>query len=139
MSIPNMLKWEDKFVIFPTNDENIDEMYNIYNFRDTNTDLSDPTCYNIYLTLISDNFIEEKYISLNNSDIIDLEFSSNTPSYDYIIFRNNYNNIEFYFNGLESKNWEVKRLQRGDEHYFYIWQSPQKYVGHHTWKIKINL
>jgi len=138
-SIPNLLKWEDKFVIFPTNDENIDEMYNVYNFRDTNTDLSDPECYNIYLTLISNNFVEEKYISLNNNDIIELEFSSNTPSYDYIIFRNNYSNIEFYFNGLQSKNWEVKRIQRADEHYFYIWQSPQKYVGHHTWKIKINL
>ena len=138
--IHNFLKWQDKFTMYPISGDNILENINNYNFRDTNTDLnSTSTDINTtFKTLVNNIFQNSRLINVDTSNEIELEFSSNTPVYDYLIFRNQYTNIEFYFNGLQSHNWVCESIDINSKTY-YIRQSPQKYVGNHTWKIKINL
>lgn len=137
--IPNFLKWQDKFIIYPISSSTIIQNLNNYNFRDTNTNLNDKSIdiFNVYKSLVDDNFNDDNFINVDTNNEIELEFSSNTPIYDYIIFRNQYD-VEFYFNGLKSNNWVCETITINSKTY-YIWQSPQKYVGNHIWKIKINI
>lgn len=135
--IHDFLRWQDKFIIYPTPGTDALTQYNKYNFRDTDTDINDSNCYSIYQQLIQDNFIEDNYINADTNNEIELNFSSNIPCYDYIIFRNQYD-LEFYFNGLQSHNWVYETITVGSQQY-YIWQSPQRYIGNHTWKIKIKM
>ena len=62
--------------------------------------------------------------------------------YDFLVFTTNYQEVEFYFNGIRSKNWKCKERTVLDENNnvtgtYYIWQSPQRYVGEHSWTIRV--
>ena len=114
----NVLKWSEKIIPYPKSTiyENIDNA------------ILDPEFMNNYMNIIPENDIE-------------IEFNGGTLfTYDYIITDSNLN-IEFYFNGIKSNNWTCKEKDYSDTPsiggIYYIWTSPQKYCGAHTWKLKI--
>ena len=125
-----------------TDEENISEKYLAVN----NYDLND---YNIEIenndNLLYTNF---NYI-INNTDFntfyeydkeIYLNFDNQQLLYDYIIVDLNVK-IDFYFNGINPNPWIMKEIlitkENESDKRYYIYQSPQRYIGKHTWVIKI--
>ena len=137
--IPHFLRWQDKLLQYPIEGYNVNDNYNIYNFRNSEVDLTNTSSdyYTKYSQLLSNVQTNGIPMNIDTNNEIELSFESNKPSYDYIILRNNYT-IAFYFNGLKSNNWQQKSIRIGSKDY-YIWQSPQQYIGRHIWKIKLNI
>ena len=140
--IPKFAKWEGKFIAVPDASKGLDvSKYDntIYlNFRDTGFTWTPPATDTTTLNQISNldelfsKYTEYRYFEFGEE--FEVTFNSGTtPLYDYLIFDKIYQNIEFYFNGIKSNNWYME-IRNGK----YIWQSPQPYLGQHTWKIKIN-
>ena len=132
----NFLKWKDKFY-YGTNSD-----LNSYNFRNTGFEPNNNS--EIRQFVIDLETDEEnshiKYINEYDEEINIVFDNFEEASYDYLIFKKDYDKdlekIEFYFNGLRSRNW-VKKLIVIDNVNYYIWQSPQQYFGNHIWKIII--
>lgn len=140
-NMPNIAKWVGKLSYNPNKISNNSTNYNIWessnyvNFRDTNFDWnnSDSLVAAQISTLLNliDNSKSKKY-TFEFEKEIEIPFSAgDNPLYDYIITTKPYK-IEFFFNGIQSYNWNMKK--HGDD---YIYQSPQKYIGKHTWVLKI--
>lgn len=132
----NFLKWKDKFY-YGTNSD-----LNSYNFRNTGfepNNNSDIRQFTIDLENDEENS-HIKYINEYDEEINVVFDNLEEASYDYLIFKKDYDKdlekIEFYFNGIRSRNW-VKKLLVIDNINYYIWQSPQQYFGNHIWKIII--
>ena len=140
-NMPNIAKWVGKLSYNPNKILNNSTNYNIYegsnyiNFRDTSFD------WNTSNTLVSgqlqtlldliDNCKSKKYYFEFEKEIEILFSAGDNPLYDYIVINKPYK-IEFSFNGIKSYNWNMKK--HGED---YIYQSPQKYIGKHTWVLKI--
>ncbi len=140
-NIPNIAKWVGKLSYNPnkilnnTTNYNVWESSNYINFRDTNFDWNNSDVLvaaqidtlldlvdNCKTTVYNFNFEEETEINFSAGD---------NPLYDYIVTSKPYK-IEFFFNGIKSCNWNMKKHEND-----YIYQSPQKYIGKHTWVLKI--
>ena len=140
-NIDNIAKWVGKLSYNPNKISNNSTNYNIWessnyvNFRDSNFDWNNSDSLvaaqiNTLLDLI-DNSKSKKY-TFEFEKEIEIPFSAgDNPLYDYIVTTKPYK-IEFFFNGIQSYNWNMKK--HGDD---YIYQSPQKYIGKHTWVLKI--
>lgn len=124
-----LLQWKDKYS-FGTNTE-----LNNYNFRNNNN-LNNVQEIKDFITISFDATVSITINTVDYNKETFVEFTSNEPSYDYIIFRNSYD-VEFYFNGIKSINWKEQTIEINNKNY-YIWQSPQQYIGSHTWKIIVN-
>lgn len=132
----NFLKWKDKFY-YGTNSD-----LNSYNFKNTGfepNNNSDIRQFAIDLENDEENS-HIKYINEYDEEINVVFDNLEEASYDYLIFKKDYDEdlekIEFYFNGIRSRNW-IKKLLVIDNINYYIWQSPQQYFGNHIWKIII--
>lgn len=119
----NILKWKDKFTYCTNNS------VNSYNFRDSADFNGIPEITSFINNQFTNAVLEE--IEYNQEISLDFENDTNESSYDYVIFRNNYD-VEFYFNGIKSNNWVVQQIGE-----YFVWQSPQQYIGLHTWKLII--
>lgn len=139
--IENLLKWRDKLLSYPqSNSVEIADINN-YNFRNTGFNLKqseNPDAYNVFSSLTQYLINGYNCTGFEYNNMFDIVFEGNQHNYDFIVFRNNYQDIEFWFNGIRSNNWVSEKITINSIDY-YIWQSPQKYVGRHTWTIKINI
>lgn len=137
---PSLLKWKN-YILYSSANSN-------------NTHTSDYTAVNNFNLTDSSNYLSgtiaesfSNIINLNEFNIyysygeeIKLEFQNRTLLYDYIYLVEDAD-VEFYFNGIKSNNWHGGKIQKsvnGSQKTFWIYQSPQKYIGSHTWIIKIN-
>lgn len=146
------IRWRYKILPFNTNNvklvNSIDDItcldiLNNYKFSDNNfRGLGDAINYiNSFITANID-----KLIYLDNNDI---EFSGEgyifndlqCSSFDYFIIEGADHKLDFYLNGIKNNNWshytftpENSNESNSNESYT-IYQSPQKYIGKHTWKI----
>jgi len=142
---PSFLKWKDSIYVFPIESDNENmEMYepmNKMNFRNStfefnNQEAATKNAFSEMMESRIDNNIGYKLVDPDNPNKISFN-SGVVPSYDYIILvESNYSNVEFYFNGMKSKNWAMKQYTMNNKTYD-VWQSPQKYIGNHEWEIKI--
>lgn len=110
---------------------------NDYNISIENNAENNNLLYNNFKGIIDnsdfDTFYEydkEIYLSFDNKQLL----------YDYIIIDSNVK-IDFYFNGINPNPWIMKKVtitkENEPEKNYYIYQSPQRYIGKHTWTIKI--
>lgn len=58
-----------------------------------------------------------------------------SSSYDYFIIEAGIYDFDFYFNDIKNNNWNYITFTHNDKSYR-LYQSPQKYIGKHIWKIK---
>jgi len=130
----DILKWMDQFTY------GIEQSLNDINFKDSQLNIAENSYVQEYIFKCF-NGENVHFMTIDDFDKeIELTFETdNNSSYDYVIFKNDYNTrhkIEFYFNGILSKNWTTEIVNVNGTNY-YIWQSPQIYYGLHTWKIII--
>ena len=156
----NAIKWRYKILPFNTNILNLLHMngninfsnllktLDTYKFSDTNFNSSN---INSGLISLMDNIINndnltdisDKMIFLD--DDCHIEFEGNmyhnddiySPSYDYFIIESGTYNFDFYFNDIKNNNWNYIIFSYNNK-YYRLYQSPQKYIGKHIWKIKFN-
>jgi len=130
----NVLKWVDKLYISSSINNNLRTLnnYDFYYDYDSNKTNID----NALRNLINDNIFTKSF--LLNEDI-ELNFDNSDLYYDYVILKNEYN-IDFYYNGIKTNSWDkisfMPNSNQPNVKYF-IYQSPQKYLGKHTWIINI--
>lgn len=72
--------------------------------------------------------IEFEGYMYRNGDLYD-------SSYDYFIIEAGIYDFDFYFNDIKNNNWNYITFGHNDKSYR-LYQSPQKYIGKHIWKIK---
>ena len=147
----DILSWKDKLIYSSsTNYHSKYSVSNRYNLNDTNTsELTDTSSnvYRVFSDIINDyidntnNTFEFSYYGYNED--IKLEFENSEALYDYIFTKEELNpDIEFYFNTIKTKPWSQTKITlttvNNSGQIYYIYQSPQKYVGKHNWIIKIN-
>ena len=152
----NLLKWRYKILPFNT------EMINIFNYLSTNIvyaldyyNFSDTTftienINELQAGSLSSflNFVET---NINNSIFLDDEMTieflglgythNNTIYYthDYFIVESGIVNFDFYFNGIKNNHWNYFEFAiNGGTKTYRLYQSPQRYIGKHTWTIKYN-
>ena len=137
---PKLLKWKNYMQYSSSsNINNYNGDYTIvneFNLTDSATPLTGEIG-NAFSNIIN---IENFNIYYSYDEDIELNFQNSTPLYDYIYLIEDVD-VEFYFNGIRSNNWHGGKIEKsidGTNQTFYIYQSPQKYIGEHTWVIKIN-
>ena len=143
----DVIRW--RYKILPFNTDNLKLVNNIndiicldilnnYKFSDNDfTGLSDANI-NYINSFIAAN--ADKLIYLDNNDI---EFSGEgyifndlqRSSFDYFIIEGENHKLDFYYNGIKNNNWSHYTVKPDDINVYTIYQSPQKYIGKHTWKI----
>lgn len=150
----NFIKWRYKILAFNTkilnillSNVNISDIYNIdkFNFDDDEFSLqylqsTYPNSLNAFISFIIDNFDD---YSVYLDDETEIEFVGNgyynndewLYMHDYIVIKSNTNNLDFYFNDIKNNGWKQLTINTGTQIYK-IFQSPQRYMGNHTWKIK---
>lgn len=157
----NAIKWRYKILPFNTNTNNALKQLQLttilaldnYNFNNTGFDSSIDDG-NFILEDIS-SFIQN---SLDNmiylDDNTEIEFSGigyqyditndenkqtiNYFPYDYILVQYNTIKNDFYFNGIKNNSWNYIEFDYGQLGTYRLYQSPQRYIGKHTWTIKYN-
>lgn len=139
------IKWRYKILPFNTDILNLLHINNIeflkildaYKFSDINFNNSDITNSLNYLM----NDYIDKMIFLDDDCNIEFEgymYKNNdiySSSYDYFIIESGIYDFDFYFNDIKNNNWNYITFVYNDKTYR-LYQSPQKYIGKHTWKIK---
>lgn len=152
----DLLKWRYKILPFNTNTINIlqslgvDFVYLLDNYPFTNTSL-DINELNELKAGSSDAFFRFVDANLNNAIFLDdempIEFlglgynSGNTIYYmhDYLIVESGIVNFDFYFNNIKNNHWNYLEFNLNNSSKTYrIYQSPNRYIGKHTWVIKYN-
>jgi len=157
------IKWRYKILPFNTNTLNLLhingninfisllKILDAYKFSDINFNNSN---INNGLNLLMDSIMNN---TNNLSDIYDkmifldddcnIEFEGNmyqnddiySPSYDYFIIEAGIYNFDFYLNNIKNNNWNYITFKYDSDNKDYrLYQSPQKYIGKHIWKIKYN-
>lgn len=157
----NFLKWRYTALPFNTKklsilinnsfNENSNQLKDIYifdryNFNDINFD-ENSTEMNYAINTVF-NFVDNNYdnMSIFLDDETDIEFLGDGYVYDddivymhdYIVVRletNNYPYFDFYLNNILNNGWNDLLINYNNVQYK-IFQSPQKYIGKHTWTIR---
>lgn len=150
------LKWRDKFGYFPVTsdttsaDNNKFKNSSYLNFRDTTLNFeNDQNSQDIKNGITALDAIVRRISTRGESffepyptdNVITFNYGSD-PMYDFLVFTTNYQNVEFYYNGIRSNNWKCKERTVLDDNNnvigtVYIWQSPQRYVGEHSWTVRV--
>lgn len=141
---PSLAKWYGNVIPIPQ-DTSVDyssySLSNYVNFRDTSFSwTADNDTQRDQLTslksLLGGQYQEHEPIKFEYNKKFNITFNSGeTPLYDYILLNKQYN-AQFWFNGLKADNWMRKQ---SEDRQYYIYQSPQQYIGEHTWTIQIDL
>lgn len=132
--LKDYIQWKDTIYYFTGFNYDTDESYN---FR--NSSFSSDNIHNRFKTSFFDSNSSFEPQLINNYEF-DITFNSNNinGNYDYFITTHQkYKKIEFYFNGIKINNWKDSTFTEVNDTTYYVWQSPQKYIGPRTWHIKI--
>lgn len=156
------IKWRYKILPFNTkilnllhiNFSNLLKTLDAYKFSDINFNSSN---INSELKSLMDSIMNSNTNLLDISDMMiflddncNIEFEGNmyqnddvySPSYDYFIIETgtyNIYNFDFYLNNIKNNNWNYIIFNYdGNNKNYRLYQSPQKYIGKHIWKIKYN-
>ena len=149
----DIFNWKDKLIYSHNFTGNLLTYYsnvskynlNDYNIKIHEDDKTSPDerksneLYNNFMKIIN---YSEKYDFYEFDKEIKLEYNNGQLLYDYIIADKQLN-INFYFNGIKPNNWVNKEInfstdgENSQNLTYYIYQSPQRYIGEHTWTIKI--
>ena len=121
-------------------------VFDRYNFNDINFDENSVEINNAIADIFE--FVENNYdnMSIFLDDETNIEFLGDGYIYnddsvymhDYIVVRletSNYPEFDFYLNNILNNGWNSLLINYGNVQYK-IFQSPQKYIGKHTWTIK---
>ena len=159
----NILKWRYKILPFHTERVNLfgglDTSYiyalDYYNFSDVSFTINDVNNQSNSNSIdsITPNTLSNLYKfindNLNNSIYLDdemgIEFSGfgynkdgiNNYIHDYFVIEKGVDDLEFYFNGIKNNHWNYFEFSLNNKDYR-LYQSPQRYIGKHTWTIKYN-
>ena len=150
----NFIKWRYRIFAFNTpllsillNDIQLKNIYNIdkYNFDDSDFNINSNNsdfiqAYGAFIDFIVTNF--DNY-SIFLDDQTNIEFLGDGYLYndewiymhDYIVIQQNIDNIDFYFNNIMNNGWKRITIESNGKIYK-IFQSPQRYMGKHTWNIR---
>ena len=149
----DIFNWKDKLIYSHNLDDNMLTYYSStskYNLNDYNIKIHEGPRASV-IEKISDELYQNFKKIINYSDNYDfyefnkeikLEYNNRQLLYDYIILDKQLN-INFYFNGIKPNNWISKEInfstdgENSQNLTYYIYQSPQRYIGEHTWTIKI--
>jgi len=147
----NGVKWRHKILPFNTKDFNLlynDDYFillhnlNTYRFSDIRFGDISQGITNTLKNFIRDNI--NNFVFLDDTNTIEYEgieytFGSDTynSSYDYFIVEAGTYDFDFYFNDIKNNNWNYITFEYNNKDYR-LYQSPQKYIGKHNWKIKYN-
>jgi hypothetical protein len=143
----DFLSWKNK-ILYSNNYDDDNSRYDFVNEvnlnnSESNIDQNDrlyTTFQNIILNILNDE--EQSNIYYGYDEEVKLNFNNVKALYDYIFIDEDVN-IDFYFNEIKSNQWIRKSVslsidENAPDKTYYIYQSPQKYIGEHTWVIKIN-
>ena len=152
----NLLKWRYRIIPFNT------ELVNIFNslssnfvyaldyylYSDTsfsidNVNLIQGGSLDAFLTFVESNLNNAIFLDDEMTiEFLGLGYTHNNAIYymhDYFIVESGISNFDFYFNGIKNNHWSYFEfeLNNGTKRYR-LYQSPQRYIGKHTWTIKYN-
>jgi len=153
----NILKWRYKILAFNTNKINIftsldiNTIYALDNYPFSNTTIDIVSFESLQQGSSSQYFFEFVENNLDNAIFLDDEMTieflglgynkGDTIYYmhDYIIVESGIVNFDFYFNGIKNNHWNYLEFEiENTTKKYRIYQSPQRYIGKHTWTIKYN-
>jgi len=137
----NAIKW--RYRMLPLNlESNVDDNIknnlrnlNNHRFSDISDSESVKSSVSYFITKFKNDFI---YLDdTNDIEFNGIQYQYNNlieSSYDYIIIEGENHDVDFYLNNIKTNNWSHILISDNNKNYI-IYQSPQKYIGVHTWKV----